>query len=755
MGSPSFTSADHLSPSERETCKALLEAHSPGAVLLGAIRSKNREAVSPVFLREGVWVIRPLSIPQGLSEAAARFLTSLFERLQRSENQVRFSSGVWISLRPYYDEGFLGPGPDSKHTLLHLLENLTALHERQLWHGNIVISNVMRPQAGGVVLVDTALHVAEHIARVPASLPPSEQSFFENDSRAFLALTEKWLGQRIAREHPDLFACLDNQNLTPPSLSDIHTTLFYDGSVKISVSDDGSSLRSGRVIAPPSMQQGEARPVEERKKGAPGIESGKPLQTEADIHHSSQKDTPKRDSWTALLVALGVGLGIVWAVMTLPRSSDNQPDELVAGQEFDDPRLLWKRGDERSLETLAYLSVMKNDPVVQDTILDIVREDPSKDLPSRFIVEPLTFGFRKEWRDSLSPLDRQFLFYLAFSQYLKKSPETIEGHFSELHPGSILAALALLPLHQNYPWFSHYPLQAFLELPEPWKGVAQVLLEGKNSTLATPSSRAALILASGEITPEVLQALFEGSDSPDGLSQRSVLLLPYLALYPESAEKIFLTLGQTEAVAPLVEWFHASTVVSWASVPPLARVLVIGGTLSGVDLPLENIVDLLHFPVSKTQEVAMGVLQAQGVLPAEELQLIKSLAPRLSRNSTIDLFQVFRATGDDMYDRVQQFYASDPASDAVYVLLTHRTPVEDVDYFSVEAVRYLRSVQWKPQRDELLQLLTHSEPLVRSFAYSFLQVSDKKDRKILRDMISVEPDPDIRNAIKKKLEIFD
>jgi hypothetical protein len=353
----------------------------------------------------------------------------------------------------------------------------------------------------------------------------------------------------------------------------------------------------------------------------------------------------------------------------------------------------------------------------------------------------------------LEEVDRETLLGLAL---LKIAPEHAPKSLdlSALHPGVVVALAGDVDLQRSFPELEGYPLVEVAQLPAPFGPVFLELIKQKIEFLGDPAARAASHLLAGNPGRDVFRTFFPEDISEENLISRVKVIVGLLSKLPGGERALLAAIGDEGRLGELLGWFKEDELVGWGKVAVRDRLGVLVGLPTTTNLSLEQLADLLRFPIEPVRRSARERLRDQ---VREGTALILDYLARadaaLSREQAVALVAALEVQGDTAPAFVQGWFATEPSSKAVVELLIARSAITEIDGFNVEGARFLKTHQWEFSLDQIEALARHSEPLVRALAYARLDPRDTAQRSVLEKAAAAETSPKLKEQVLAKLRI--
>jgi hypothetical protein len=410
----------------------------------------------------------------------------------------------------------------------------------------------------------------------------------------------------------------------------------------------------------------------------------------------------------------------------------------------------WQSGDRNRIREVARQALIEGQPAAQNAIISAALA--GSQVPNVYS-NVLRIAFDERWSDDLGEDDRTTALALALQKIMPESLGELPP-LESLHPAVILASLA----HADYVSPPSRAKAVMTErlgaLPSPLGEVFEALDRVGVRDLGSPVGVAVCHLATGDLAPNVVEAYFSGVIELPQLFQRLAALLPLMRESDDLGNAVASVLKSNGGpVGRALAWFDEEEVSRWSNAPAVVRLSLILGQLPERPLGLEQLADLLLFPLPALRTEAMKILVRQ-FLTDKSLPMLTVIASdqgKLSRTQVIALVSALNVRTEAGPSFLALWFQTNPPPTAVARLLAARGGFEVPDAFNLEAARYLRKAQWDVSFEELKLLAAHPEPLARSLAYGRLSAEIGPEELLLRERKAVETDPALKKLLDERL----
>lgn len=750
------------------------------AVLVGAAAWDIRPVIEAKDTRQLLRISDPGLVPGSEGYLALRSI--LLNLAQNEDLLPGVSAGegerrLWI-LRPFAEltlEDALDPFSAApfiarKDQVLDLVRIMARAHSAGIVHGHLTVRNVILA-AGKFLPVDHGFFgVQQHQAA-----PSVFQDILDLGKLAGTligTILEPYESKIIER-------MIDPQAGRRPALSEV-IRLFEEGSPpqpnapRIVPSGARSAVASGKVLsgavtAPPIPEPAQdpvvpaAAPVGEKREPAPlnavHVPPGE-APTPDPVSDTSSVTDPEHQPPLEVASPVAERRQPHWylpaAVIVLLLFGVLLRDRLVGNSAIPTEELqaLWESGDPGQMREVVHSALESPSSPATDIIVSDTRK--GRRLP--FIrTDIMALGFHPIWQKQLSDDDKRALLTLSLGDLIDTDDQKFPG-LSTLHPGITLALAATIPLDRQGSMFGQVPITRMGQLPSPYGEPFQLLEQLGVMSAAEPAARALAHLTVGDANVPLVEAYFAKPNDKKAVDAQVRLLAPFIRLFPSIADPLMTYLqGLSGDFAAMIDWFNEKQTVDWQNVSRLDRLWIMTGTLGGLQLSLEQYIDLLQFPQEQTRNAAKDYLGQKYFSRAHRgmLVVLASDENRLSRSQSVLLVTALHLPEEQSFAFFGKWFEGDPDPQTIFLLLLSRSKAPRSSPFDVEAARYLINCrcQWDSSTEELKLLVQHTEVLARALAYARLDPADPAQQAILRARVKSETNQRMREQVVKKLEM--
>jgi hypothetical protein len=755
---------ERIDPSDRELLNTLVKRAGAKGVLVGAQRGDAVWDWRPLLLHRGVTSIVRCCSPD-LSPTVKGDLEQLFRIAARGSGQpAEFLSGSseggpWY-LRPFMNRTMADLALADQRTgdpsaawldrdpvvaLRPALRTLRAIHAEGFAHGNIVPQNV-GIQDGALYLLDAGVRMAHEDVNPPRrTLRGARGVEFDADLQKFGRIVTSYEGLPCSPSQRSILERMARgEGASLPSWYEIAAEFLPNDAFQQTSPTAGErdgSYRSGKVIAPPRLKPAATPAV---------LEDGAVASKETSrITFPPINLIPlfrRLSLFPTTVVALVVLLGAYYFLIRSPDVSPGDPTRYASMWSSAQPSLQRQVGEAAARGDL-------------DAQLIITRDIQAGNKPENVRGKIIQRGFDPRWEADLTATDRSQLMTLALSPLLKPDPRSLRS-LERLHPAVSLALLADLKPTVSVPALNDLPVTHLTTLSDP---IGATLLKYERlvpgSTFGDPHARALAHLLGGGTDPDAFSQYLEWKDSNQSTSPKDLpallILLPVVLSDPALAEQAFTALSalQGSPITDAARWFLTDDLAGWSKIPKASLLLLIVGQAPREPLSFEQHCDLLQFPIPPTRQRARDRLLQQYSAEADKqtVQFVVANADRFTRLQVISLFTFLSLPRQKAESLVSHWFSGNPDPALVVQLLLARRSLTTSDPVAFGAAQYLKNQPWEPTTEELAQLSTHPEVLIRALVLSKLDPEVPAARAILEAIAKVEPNPKIRSEASLKV----
>lgn len=811
--------AEVLSEGQRRAVDRYLSLSGSPGVLVGAHKGSAPWDIRPLILDGAVTYVLRFSDPNlALDKPRYEWLS---KSLKKYPNLISGEGQGQLWVKRQYFKNTLADSPDVLNSsmgarsswLISLIDELEAIHNLGLVHGNVVLSNLAIVD-GAIKLVDAGFAAAARVAEPSAQSQRSKWSppTVGADISGFTKIVRDFLGREITPELQKLLTKIASSDLKKSGgLMELrkHLAATSSTSQKTPTTEHGSNSKpviseplppSGKVIkaSQPSskseisapkplgvrLQDEPKRPerhtvlvpkdlVNEARKGE-GTSSGAPKLSEATQAPEKIPEVPanlKQDSERPATItknhsdkASARGRGRVG----LPKIASRRHalaavvfalvTAILLVRFLDIPELIARK--------------RYNIPVTeywrsgQASLMQQVAEAAvnGRDSAARAVIlesankrenipsarlRILRFAFDNRWEQSLTDRERDVAFALALAPLYPDGLDKLP-QFESLTPLMILAVMGDLPLDRDVATLKNLTPENLKGLPDILMQIVEGALPAGVTSLNDRSIRSLAHMITGDPSEEAFRSFFNLGEPRERLRA----LLPIIASNSEIGAPLydFLANGST-LVGDYLKWFRAEEIAQWEAVSPRIRLFIAAGQIPPSGLTLEQYGDLLSFPEQHIRERTKEIILTSFLAKewAGTIAFLTKDSNQLGRFQTVALIASFKLDPDSYYTFLTRWFEGNPEPSSVLRLLLARSNITGIDPLNFQAATYLKRTQWEATLNELTTLSQHPEGLARALAYSKLDPANPNEREVLREALKKEPNDSFRDELARRL----
>lgn len=461
-------------------------------------------------------------------------------------------------------------------------------------------------------------------------------------------------------------------------------------------------------------------------------------------------------AWLPIVILLPL-LSFYWAVgrhgeNASPNGGGNiVPDAVQNSAPRSDYESLWRSGQPSLMKEVVTAALQNEDPVARAAIVGAILKGAQ---PVNVRDELIRVAFDPRWEAQLSPNDRRIAIALAVTQFM---PEALQGlpPLSTAHPAVIFAIMATTSIETPMAPLQEIKVQHLTGLPAPIGPAFGEFSKLPAATVGSANTRALAHILNGSTHETIVSKYFDNTADELATLRKLRILLPLLQRSDALERATYTTLfANSKIITRILRWFEDEPIGSWEKVAKRDKLALVSGILPDTQLTFEQYSDLLHFPNQRVASAAAERLdkgffkgRAQGML-----EFLSSSKNKLSRAQTVTVLATTPLKGDEAFDFLSRWFGSNPDPQSVLALLLTRNEGEKIDPFSFTAANYLsENTRWQADFATLRKLIAHSEPLARALAYARLDPRNAEQRKVLENMATSEPKPNLRELIQNRL----
>ena len=701
--------ADHVEGEELASVKRLRELAQvrPSAVLIGIIRSSVPENPRVLLMEAGVVSLLRFSDPiLGLHAERLSTLSTLLRQAEKLKKHTgiietgKVREAIWMR-RVFYDRTLASPeekAPDQK-SLLELVSLIAQLHRNGLVHGHLTPENVVLTPDGWKIV-----------------------------DAGFCANTPQ--GESIAGLAPELA-----EISSPTASSDV-----YGLGIILSKYSEAFPSRDHRFLIEQMLR---AKP-EER----PHIEeitaslSGKQIKIRTPS--TAQGDTTQKSTSSLIPLLLGGALLIGGGGYFYYQHSQSMIDDGV------DYVSLFRSGQPSLMSQAAIAAAVEGRPKAQQAAYEVFMsgvEHPSVNS------KVLRIGYDPRWEMTLGPNDRKALLSLVFFDVLPQGSVTLPPPTS-LHPAVILSVLGALDVEKGGKQFEGVSPAQLGSLPAPIGPAFTALSESGVLNMETGAARGLTHIVLGDIRSVVLKTFFDNFQDIGAVLLRLRVVLPLFKDIRGLDGAVW-----NEVQLPLthiVSWFKENSLAKWETISQTGKLSLLSGEIPQEKLSLDQLLDLLRFPLSAISKEALAKLKLSFPFPPEvhsSLDVLASQEIPFKREQVISLGNAFLIPRKEAEPFFVAWFDTKPDTQGVLRLVITRDASGTDDPFTLIGAQYLSKNPWTASLPDFANLVTHPEPLLRALAYSKLDPKKPQERTMLERMLPAESNERNRKLLEDRLHL--
>ena len=784
--SSDIQSIESLTAEQQQLVKRFVKQSGQPGAIVGVLRGKATWDIRPVFMNNGQLEICRLTDP-ALSLDGNMFqgfcdLNRTLSQIGKIDSFGQFEGQAWVR-RPFYSDTLKSISLDSLHIhplkfVRRLIKFVADLNKQKIYHGHITTSNITLID-NNPKLIDYGFRAwsANSYEKTNSVAPELYKKFPPTPATDVYGLGHvmlTMLGNVLSREHLSIVQAMCSESVEARPTLDLVTNEFLPAgnlSQKVQIAKRPfrpNELRSGKLISPTLIKRPQTvlEPEIKQQVEKPKIIEPTQQRVEPEVVHTPAPEPPpvRQPVSPAPQPVKQSGGGFFWFI-AIPviaaliwYAKENEIIEYwlePKEQNGIDYKALWDSGQKNLMSTVAKKAVKKPKSSAAEAIISSIDSlTDEKDIQ----VDLLKTAFHPAWKNELTKADRQAALTLGLAPLLSGASLNLP-QFKDLHPGVLLAIAGALPLNQKNDQLDAIPLSQLTELPDEY-GISFQLLEDTGvKVLRYPVAKALCHLVVGDSNPKVIQTFFGSTSNQNDMAQKVVSLVPILDINPNLAENLATYLESSgENALSTFTWFSSkdSTLADWKNVNPAEKLrLSVGADIQTV-LGYEQLIDLLSYPLLSVRRKAERQLAV--TVPEELFPIVGVLGSeenKLTREQSISLMAALRLKVESQHPFIEAWFNTNPDVNTVVKLLIGRRGIEGFDPFSLEASRYIKDKEWELPLTQLEKLLVHSEALVRALVYRKLDPTKPEELELLKGMSTVEPDKNIRELIRRKVEDFE
>jgi serine/threonine protein kinase len=630
---------------------------------------------------------------------------------------------IWLS-RPYYHNIVKDIEPENtsflerSEVVLQIVESLKVLHRYGYIHGHLVLGNIAL-DAGQARLLDIGLKT--YGTHIPTDVAPE----IKQGIPASIATDIYGLGVVIA-------TLISNEEMKSKQRECLNQMLSKD------LWDRPSLDWVEEVFLSKSTNQTIVKKIPHSVNV--------PL-TEPVISATKEQKKNNNISWfipvllfTSGLVAIG---GIGYRLWISPRYN---PAEYTA---------YWKSGNPALMRIVGLAAVKDYDETAQFLILNSAKTGKNA---SEIDIPLLKIGFDKRWLTELSSEDRATLLRFSLRELISDYIVTN----NTIHPGILLGLIITgnveeIPLNFNID--SLYGLPN--DISDLLKEIVPLGIDSFYHPLLKPLAELVYYPITKENIKNVVDALDEQSDE---VQLAIITRLPkFLNKTPKGVLWLYETVteGKKDSlIKKMIGWFTGHTLGLWSKEDAILIFDILKGDFHESITDVLRLADLTRFPLKKIKNQAIATLSkyifTENLRAEQFVRFLNFESEKLSREQLVTLIPLLQGMKDEerYIKLIGDWFSTKPDPGTCLMLALALQDFSPLERFQYEIGNYLNTVQGNISIPVPLarRVLAHSEPLIRTFAYAHLDPFEPNERRLLEEMISVEPVATLVKQIKDRLD---
>lgn len=704
----SMIGPDHLTPEEQAAVKRLrdLAQIRPSSVLVGIIRTSVPENPRVLLLEGGEMTLLRFSDPiLGLHAERLSTLNTLLrqsEKLKKHTGILEFGKlreSVWMR-RIFYSRNLASEEKaPSQKDLIDLVLLVAQLHRSGLIHGHLTPENVSLTSDGWKILDAGFCAGTPHVESVPGLCPE------HSETGTPTAASDVYGLGLILSKYPEAFPNRDHSFLIEQML----------------------------------RQKPEERPKIEEVVASL---SGKPVKIKSITTDSQNVSSKTSSSLLPLLLGGAILLGGGYYYYYTQQSQVMIDDGV-------DYVSLFRSGQPSLMSQAAVAAVMEGRPKAQQAAYEVFMsgiEHPSVNS------KVLRIGYDPRWEMTLGENDRKALLSLVFFDILPQGSVTLPPPAS-LHPAVILSVLGALDVEKGGKQFETVSPAQLGSLPSPIGPAFTALSETGVLHMETGAGRGLTHIVLGDIRSVVIKTFFDDFQDIGATLLRLRVLIPLFSEIRGLEGTVWNELQQP--LGHLLKWYKELDLAKWESVSQVSKLSLLSGSMPSEKLSLDQLLDLLRFPLSGVRKEALAKLKLSFPFPPEvqsSLDVLSSQELPLKREQAISLGNSFLIPTIQAEPFFVAWFDTKPDPQAVLRLIIARDTSGTDDPFTLLGAQFLSKNSWTASLPDFAKLVTHPEPLVRALAYAKLDPKKPQERTMLEKMLPAEGNERNRKLLEERLK---
>jgi serine/threonine protein kinase len=414
---------------------------------------------------------------------------------------------------------------------------------------------------------------------------------------------------------------------------------------------------------------------------------------------------------------------------------------------------LWRTEQPSMMQVVARAAIEKNDKIAQSVIVkDILATEDSSD-SKQINADLIRAAFDSRWEASLSENDRKIILILAtagiFSNNMPEMPSLMDAS-----PIVLLSLMGTLPTDTAIKDFLGISVEKLYNLPSPFEQVFQEYGKYRTVKLEDASLRGLAHIALGNYDDKMMETYFLPAKKEVDLFKMVRVIIPLFSLNKDLDSQLYaFLLTRSKIFAQAYRWFDEENFSDWNGVSRGDKIGIVSGIFPNKQLPFEKYADLLKHPNPKISKEAAQLINSKFYAGKMKtlLDYLASEKNHFTRYQTISILAALSLQGKEASDFYSKWFQGKPDVNSVLDFLVLRSESKANDIFNLSAAQYLADKQWTASHETLKKLVLHPETLARALAYSKLDTSNAEDLALLNSMSIAEPNPRLREQIKKRI----
>lgn len=753
----------------------------PSSILIASLRSTQANVFHPVILLEDNKTPMILKIMENnLGEELISSLAENFSRYQVLSSSMKssFSWGIlnkkiWYcrklvdkTLEQYLEQKKLRPA-DAVRIALDLLEKIEKLHQSNLVHGHICLSNIYLSSDSNLELFDP--FIAINLLKKP-------EYYFRYELGTF---APEYLTDRKISYHLDLYGfglalkgLYQNLEKSKEKYSDLELAelktikslfeLLLDKNVEKRLSlelirsclTNSSNLLSSETKLSSSKSK---LPVYTGEELSPPLPEAPPLPSFVENPLKSNNNLFYLLCFVSVLFALFIVKNIV--VDYFFNREDPEPISTVNVQSLKEE---WNSKIPSRMQQVALDAISEGEGYREAEAVIIASAKKNEDNGIAVNNQLIKVAFTDLWEMELNPGDRRAALVMGLAGLLKNQTIPPIPNSADLHPGVVLAMLSTLDANNEAvkSLLSNVPIENLLKLPAPFFGGFKVLYDANPK--ANCSEPAVVMLSALGTKAIALEKLYDFIKINPILHIKA--LTKILSKNEDNVKIVFELLTTNQLFQGIglesLSWAKAFSLVNWKDLTLSQKLSLLAGDVEFDNLMPENILKLMAHPIKEVRAKALGLalISIKFDHPAS-MEVIKRLQEKpdmLNIEQTVEMVKLLVNPYNLDLETVNKWLEKKPDIEILKILLLSSVGTEKGSIIDTAIAAELKKDNWKPGIDILRKLCSHPDKFTRLFAYNeIFSLEDKESAKELLTLASSsEKDEASIEQLKQMISTF-